>query len=97
MDKHLEQYVMPTCNPCALPMAVGADLALTTPLPDVPEKGVVAAYDKLVGELLYICINTVPAIMYALNALTRYITRATSHHYSYAEQVLRSGRKERPH
>ncbi len=77
-------------------MAVGADLAFTTPLPDVSDKGVVAAYDKLVGELLYICINTVPTIMYALNALIQYITRATSHHYGYAEQVLRSGRKERP-
>ena len=72
---------MPNCNPCALPMAVGADLASTpTPLPDVPDKDVVASYDKLVGELLYICINTVPAIMYALSALTQYMTRATSQH-----------------
>ena len=57
---------MPNCNPCVLPMAVVADLASTpTPLPDVPDKDVVASYDKLVSELLYICINTVPAIMYA--------------------------------
>jgi hypothetical protein len=40
---------MPSCNACALPMGVGADLAFTTPLPDVPDKDVVAAYDKLVG------------------------------------------------
>jgi hypothetical protein len=49
----------------------------------------VAAYDKLVGELLNICINTVPDIMYALSVLTRYVTRATSQHYGYVKQVLR--------
>jgi hypothetical protein len=59
-------------------MAVGADLA-SLPLPDVPGKDIVAAYAKLVGKLLYICINTVPEIMYALGALTRYMTRATSY------------------
>jgi hypothetical protein len=50
---------------------------------------IVAVYAKLVGELLYICINTVPEIMYALSALTRYMTRATSQHYGYDKQVLR--------
>ena len=69
-------------------MAVDADLA-SLPLPDVSDKDIVAAYAKLVGELLYICINTVPEIMYALGALTRYMTRATSQHYGYAKQVLR--------
>lgn len=63
-----------------LPMAVDADLA-SLPLPDVPDKDIVAVYAKLVGELLYICINTVPEIMYALGALTRYMTKATSQHY----------------
>ena len=71
-----------------LPMAVDADLA-SLPLPDVPDKDIVAVYAKLVGELLYICINTVPEIMYALSALTRYMTRATSQHYGYDKQVLR--------
>ena len=69
-------------------MAVDADLA-SLPLPDVPDKDIVAVYAKLVGELLYICINTVPEIMYALSALTRYMTRATSQHYGYDKQVLR--------
>jgi hypothetical protein len=69
-------------------MAVGADLA-SLPLPDVPGKDIVATYAKLVGKLLYICINTVPEIMYALDALTRYMTRATIQHYGYAKQVLR--------
>ncbi len=46
-------------------------------------------YVKLVGKLFYICINTVPEIMYALGALTWYMTRATIQHYGYAKQVLR--------
>ena len=66
-------------------MAVGADLA-SLPLPDVPYKDIVAAYAKLVGELLYIC--TVSEIMFTLSALTRYMTRATSQHYGYGKQVL---------
>ena len=88
VDKLFDQYAMSNCNPCVLPMAVDADLA-SLPLPDVPDKDIVAAYAKLVGELLYICINTVPEIMYALSALTRYMTRATSQHYGYDKQVLR--------
>ncbi len=72
---------------CVLPMAVDADLA-SLPLPDVSDKDIVAVYAKLVGKLLYICINTVPEIMYALSALTRYMTRATSQHYGYDKQVL---------
>jgi hypothetical protein len=74
IDKLLEQYTVTNCNPCVLPMAVGTDLA-SIPLPDVPDKDIVAAYAKLVGELLYISINTVPEIMYALSALTRFMTR----------------------
>ena len=69
-------------------MAVGADLA-SIPLPDVPDKDMVPVYAKLVGELLYITINTAPEIMYAVSALTRFMTRATSQHYGYAKQVLR--------
>jgi hypothetical protein len=88
IDKLLEQYTMTKCNTCVLTMAVGADLASIL-LPDVPDKDIVAAYAKLVGELLYISINTVPEIMYALSALTRFMTRATSQHYGYTKQVLR--------
>ncbi len=64
------------------------DLA-SIPLPDVPDKDIVAAHAKLVGELLYISINTVPEIMCALSALTRFMTRATNQNYGYVKQVLR--------
>ena len=49
VDKLLDQYAMSACNPCLLPMAVGADLA-SIPLPDVSDKDIVAVYVKLVGE-----------------------------------------------
>jgi hypothetical protein len=88
IDKLLEQYAMTNCNPCVLPMTVGAELA-SIPLPDVPDKDIVATYAKLVGELLYISTNTVPEIMYALSALIRFMTRTTSQHYGYPEQVFR--------
>ncbi len=88
IDKLLDQYTMTNSNPCVLPMDVGADLA-SIPVPDVPDKDIVTAYTKLVGELLYISINTVPEIMYTLSSLTRFMTRATSQHYGYAKQVLR--------
>jgi hypothetical protein len=88
IDELLDQYAMTNCDPCLLPMAVGTDLA-SIPIPDVPDKDIVAAYAKLVGELLYISIHTVPKIMYALSALTRFMTRATSQNYGYAKQVLR--------
>jgi hypothetical protein len=68
-------------------MAVDTDLA-SIPLTDVPNKDIVAAYAKLVGELFYISINTVPEIMYSLSVLTRFMTRATSQHYGYDKQVL---------
>ena len=69
-------------------MTVDTDL-VSIPLPDVPDKDIVAVYAKLVGEILYITINTAPEIMYAVSALTRFMTRATSQHYGYAKQVLR--------
>ena len=46
VDKLLDQYAMSNCNPCVLPMAADADLA-SLPLPDVPDKDIVAAYAKL--------------------------------------------------
>jgi hypothetical protein len=70
-------------------MAVGADLASISS-PDVPEKDVVAVYAKFVGELLCICINTVPQIMHALSTLTPYMTRASSQHYGYNRAFVTS-------
>jgi hypothetical protein len=52
IDKLLEQYAMTNCNPCVLPMAVGADLA-SIPLPDVSDKDIVPAYARRAALHLY--------------------------------------------
>ncbi len=88
IDKFLDQYAKTNFNNCELPMTVGTDL-VSIPLPDVPDRDVVTAYTKLVGDLFYISINTVPEIMYALSAITHFMTRATSQNYGYVKQVLR--------
>ena len=46
-------------------------------------------YANLVGELLYIAINTVPQIIYHLHVLSRCMTRATEAHLQYAKGVTR--------
>jgi hypothetical protein len=51
VDNLLDQYAMSNCNPCVLPMVVGADLA-SLPLPDVSDKDIVAAYAKVAKQVL---------------------------------------------
>ena len=46
-------------------------------------------YGMLVGELMYVAVNTVPSIAYAVSCLARYMTTATAAHYAHAKQVLR--------
>jgi hypothetical protein len=84
----LKKYGMVECKVKALPISASVDLD-SLPIPDTPDKVVVHLYASLVGELLYIAINTVPQIIYHLHALSRYMTRATEAHLQYAKGVLR--------
>ena len=59
------------------------------PIFDTPDKIVVRAYAALIGELLYIAINTVPQLRYSMSSLTRYISKVTPAHLTYAKVVLR--------
>ena len=54
-------------------MSPSVDLE-SLPIPEEPNKAVVAAYASLIGQLLYVAINTVPQISYVMSALTRYMT-----------------------
>jgi hypothetical protein len=37
----------------------------------------VAKYQKLIGELLYLSVNTMPEIGFVMSCLTRYMTKPT--------------------
>jgi hypothetical protein len=56
----------------------------------------VARYQKLIGELLYLSVNTMPEIGYVMSGLTRYMTRPTQKLGEYGKQVVRYawGRRE---
>jgi len=69
-------------------MNPGSDLELL-PILDTPDKIVVRAFAALIGELLYIAINTVPQLSYSMSCLTRYMSKATPVHLTYDKVVLR--------
>ena len=49
----------------------------------------VSLYAKLIGELMFIAINTQPLIAQPVNALARFMTTANSELYVLAKGVLR--------
>ena len=76
--------MMPTL--CKLPMNPGAGLD-SLPILDNPDE-LVHSYAALIGELLYIAIDTVPQLSSSMSYPTRYIYKATSAHLSYANCSL---------
>ena len=49
----------------------------------------ISKYQKLIGELMFLCVNTCPEISYALSVLSRYLTKATPQHGIHAKHLLR--------
>ena len=88
IDRLLVKYGMEHANACKLPMNPGSDLK-SLPILDTPDKIVVCAYAALIGELLYITINIVAQLSYSVSNLTRYMSKATPAHLTYAKVVLR--------
>ena len=68
IDRLLVKYGMEHANTCKLPINPGSDLE-SLPIFDTPDKIVVRAYAALIGELLYIAINTVPQLSYSMTVL----------------------------
>jgi len=55
----------------------------------VLDKIVMHACAALIGELLYMAINTVPQLRYSMSSLTRHISKATPVHLAYVKAVLK--------
>ena len=79
IDSLLVKYGMTNANACKLPLKPESDLD-SLPNPDVLDKIVIHTYAALIGELLYIAINTVPQLRYLMSSLTRYMSKATPAH-----------------
>ena len=75
-------------NPTKIPMVCDADLE-KIPIPDKLNPEYITLYQKLIGELMFLCVNNCPEISFALSVLSRYLTKATPQHGAHAEHLLR--------
>ena len=83
-------------RPCKLPLMCNVDLDAVAASDKPADPAFVARYQKLIGELLYLSVNTMPEIGYVMSCLTRYMTKPTQKLGEYAKQVVRYawGRRE---
>jgi hypothetical protein len=54
-----------------------------------PDLVYIFKFQKLIGELMFLGVNTSPEISYALSVLSRYLTKATTQHGIHAKHLLR--------
>ena len=76
IENILRKWGLQDCHATQLPLSPSVDLE-SLPLAEKPNEDVLTTYKSLVGELIYVAINSVPQICYVLSALTRYMTKAT--------------------
>jgi hypothetical protein len=87
----LTRYNMLDCKPVDTPMDAGtAKAMMQLPLADECEehvdKSVLHKYRTLVGELIWLCIQTRPDIRFTLCLLSRFLSNATQAHLNLAMQ-----------
>ena len=98
IDTLLAQYEMTNCNPNKVPIKTSVNLdEIAARLPSRPDPEITNLYAKLIGELMFVAINTQPLIAQPVNSLARFMTTANSELYTVAKGVLRylKGRKSR--
>ena len=59
-------------RPCKLPLMCNVDLDAVAASKKTADPAFVARYQKLIGELLDLSVNTMPEIGYVMCCLTRY-------------------------
>jgi hypothetical protein len=86
IDTLLAKYNMTECNPNKVPLKTSVNLdEIAARLPRTPHPEVVC----LIGELMFIAINTQPLIAQPVNSLACFMTTANSELYVFAKGVLR--------
>jgi hypothetical protein len=76
---------------CKLPLMCNVDLDSIATSEQPPDAAFVAKYQKLIGELLYLSVNTMTAseIGFVMSGLTRYMMKPTQKLGEHAKQVVR--------
>ncbi len=74
---------------CELPLMCNVDLDSITSSEKPADAVFVVKYQKLIGELLYLSVNTMTEIGFVMSCLTRYMTKPTLKLGEYAKQVVR--------
>ncbi len=59
------------------------------PISEKPDLVYIFKFQKLIGELMFLDVNTSPEICYALSALSCYLTQATLQHGIHDKHLLR--------
>jgi hypothetical protein len=98
IDTLLEQYNMTNCNSNKVPAKTSVDFdQIASRLPKTPDRELVSLYCKLIGELMFVAINTQPLIAHSVNALARFMFNANHELSILAKGVLRylAGHKAR--
>jgi hypothetical protein len=98
IDTLLAQYNMTNCNPNKVPLKTFVNLdEIAFRPPKTPDRELVSLYCKLIGELMFVAINTQPLIANSVNALARFMSNANHELYTLAKGVLRylAGHKAR--
>ena len=84
----LQEYGLLDCSPVHLPADPKAIFGLAeTSYPEVTNLR--SVYLKIIGELIYLVVNTHPDISYIVNALAQHNVQPETRHYTAAKRVLR--------
>ena len=96
IDGIISRWGMQQANTNKVPLHPSVDLTKIH-VPPVPDMKITGLFAQLIGELVFVAINTQPAIMQPVNALARYMTNATEEHLTHAKGVIRylKGHKSR--
>ena len=83
----LQEYNLLDCNPIHLPADPKVPLGDPNSIyPEVPD--IQSTYMKLIGELIYLLVNTHPDIAYIINALAQHSSNPEPCHYAAGKCVL---------